>query len=186
VKKLTGKLWELREESRTDIYRVIYCFVTGRRVLLIHGFQKKTQRTPRGEIEIAERRLERSWRWKAVRVMVAEDAHDAIDDGAERYQRWRERLLATPERRRLYEAEASKLDLWLQMVEARQAAGLSQAELAARMGVSQAQIARLEKRGYDGYSLRSLRRYIAALGDGFRLEVSVRPVGSESIATTSR
>lgn len=59
VKKLTSSLWELREESQTNIYRVIYCFVSGRRIVLLHGFQKKTQRTPRGEIEIAERRLVR-------------------------------------------------------------------------------------------------------------------------------
>jgi phage-related protein len=59
VKKLGGRLWELREESQTNIYRVIYCFVSGRRIVLLHGFQKKTQRTPRGEIDIAERRLAR-------------------------------------------------------------------------------------------------------------------------------
>ena len=59
VRKLDGKLWELREESQTNIYRVIYCFFSGRRIILLHGFQKKTQRMPRGEIEIAERRLER-------------------------------------------------------------------------------------------------------------------------------
>ena len=59
VKKLDSRLWELREESQTNIYRVIYCFVSGRRIVLLHGFQKKTQRTPRGEIEIAERRLAR-------------------------------------------------------------------------------------------------------------------------------
>jgi phage-related protein len=59
VKKLDGRLWELREASRTNIYRVIYCFVSGRRIVLLHGFQKKTQRIPRGEIEIAERRMSR-------------------------------------------------------------------------------------------------------------------------------
>jgi ribosome-binding protein aMBF1 (putative translation factor) len=118
--------------------------------------------------------------------MVAEEARIPVDDGAQRYQRWRERLLSTPERRRMYEEEATKLELWLQMVEARQAAGLTQAELAERMGVSQAQVARLEKRGYDGYSLSSLRRYVAALGDDFRLEVSIRPVEAEAIGATSR
>lgn len=59
VKKLDGRLWELREESRTNIYRVVYCFFSGRRIILLHGFQKKTQRTPPGEIEVAERRLAR-------------------------------------------------------------------------------------------------------------------------------
>jgi transcriptional regulator with XRE-family HTH domain len=40
-------------------------------------------------------------------------------------------------------------ELWLQLVEARQAAGITQAELAKRLGVSQAQVARIEKCGYD-------------------------------------
>jgi phage-related protein len=59
VKHLDGKLWELREESQTNIFRVVYCFVSGRRIVFLHGFQKKTQKTPRGEIEIARRRLAR-------------------------------------------------------------------------------------------------------------------------------
>lgn len=57
VKKLDDKLWELREESQTNIYRVIYCFFSGRRIVLLHGFQKKTQKTPQREIETARRRL---------------------------------------------------------------------------------------------------------------------------------
>ena len=56
VRHLEGELWELREESQTNIYRVIYFFFTGRRIVLLHGFQKKTQRTPRREIETADRR----------------------------------------------------------------------------------------------------------------------------------
>ena len=58
VKPLEGKLWEVREESRGNIYRVMYFFFTGRRIVLIHGFQKKTQKTPRREIEIAQQRLD--------------------------------------------------------------------------------------------------------------------------------
>jgi len=42
------------------------------------------------------------------------------------------------------------------------------------LGVSQSQVARIEKRGYDAYTLNSLRRYVKALGDGFRLEVRVQ------------
>ena len=58
VRHLEGKLWELREESQTNIYRLIYFFFTGRRIVFVHGFQKKTQKTPRREIEIAQQRLE--------------------------------------------------------------------------------------------------------------------------------
>jgi phage-related protein len=56
VRHLEGDLWELREESATNVYRVIYFFFTGRRIVLLHGFQKKSQRTPRGELETARRR----------------------------------------------------------------------------------------------------------------------------------
>lgn len=94
--------------------------------------------------------------------------------GARSYQQWRERLLADPQNRRMYEEETAKMDLWLQLVDARQEAGLTQTELAKRLGVSQAQVARMEKRGYDAYTLTSLRRYVEALGEGYTLDVAVR------------
>jgi transcriptional regulator with XRE-family HTH domain len=74
----------------------------------------------------------------------------------------------------VYEEEAAKSDLWLQLVEARQTAGLTQAEVAKRLGISQAQVARMEKDGYDRYSLTTLRRYVQALGGDFTLEVAIR------------
>ncbi|MGZ3610622.1 MAG: type II toxin-antitoxin system RelE/ParE family toxin [Ktedonobacteraceae bacterium] len=58
VRHLEGKLWELREESGTNIYRLLYFFFSGRRIVFVHGFQKKTQKTPRHEIEIALQRLD--------------------------------------------------------------------------------------------------------------------------------
>ena len=58
VRHLEGKLWELRVESNTNIYRIVYAFSPGRRIVLLHGFQKKTQKTPRREIETAARRFE--------------------------------------------------------------------------------------------------------------------------------
>ncbi len=57
VKHIEGKIWELRRASSGNIYRVMYFFFTGRRIVLLHGFQKKTQKTPRSEIEIAETRM---------------------------------------------------------------------------------------------------------------------------------
>ena len=53
VKHLDGKLYELRIESSTNIYRVMYFFFTGRRIVLLHAFQKKSQKTPAKEIETA-------------------------------------------------------------------------------------------------------------------------------------
>lgn len=97
-----------------------------------------------------------------------------IEEGERDYQEWRDGLLADSEFRKIYEEEATKKELWLQLVEARQKAGITQAELAKRLGVSQAQVARMEKRGYDAYTLNSLRKYVQALGEEFSLDVSVR------------
>ena len=59
VRHVEGKIWELREESNTNIYRVMYFFYTGRRIVLLHGFDKKTQKLPRRELELARSRLAR-------------------------------------------------------------------------------------------------------------------------------
>lgn len=53
------KLFEIRVEQQTNIYRILYFAYTGKRFILLHGFQKKTQKTPRRHIETAEsRRIE--------------------------------------------------------------------------------------------------------------------------------
>ena len=62
-------------------------------------------------------------------------------------------------------------------------ADIVQQEVAERLGVSQAQVARIEKRGYDAYTLRTLQRYVKALGDQFKLEIAIQKVnGSGSLA----
>lgn len=96
------------------------------------------------------------------------------NEGQKRYEEYWAKQMADPEFRRVWEEEAKKKELWLQLVEARQAAGLTQVEVAKRLGVSQAQVARIERRGYDAYTLNTLRRYVQALGGGFELEVTVR------------
>jgi predicted XRE-type DNA-binding protein len=97
-----------------------------------------------------------------------------MSEGDRRYCEYRDKQMADAKFRAIYEEEAAKKELWMQLVVARQAAGLTQAELAKRLGVSQAQVARLEKKGYEDYTLNSLRRYVEALGAEFRLEVKVR------------
>lgn len=48
-------LYEIRVEVGTDIYRVFSCFDRGKLLVLVNGFQKKTQKTEKREIVIAER-----------------------------------------------------------------------------------------------------------------------------------
>lgn len=58
VRHIDGKIWELREQSDTNVYRILYFAAVGRRFVLLNAFQKKTQKTPRREIVTAQRRLE--------------------------------------------------------------------------------------------------------------------------------
>jgi phage-related protein len=56
VKHLEGPVWEMRMKGKDGIARAAYVTASGRRVVVVHVFAKKTQKTPRREIEIALRR----------------------------------------------------------------------------------------------------------------------------------
>ena len=48
-------LFEVKIEYQSNIYRIFCCFDEGRLIVLFNGFQKKTQKTPKNEIEKAMR-----------------------------------------------------------------------------------------------------------------------------------
>ena len=48
-------LFEVRVEYQSNIYRIFCCFDQGQLVVLFNGFQKKTQKTPKDEIDRAMR-----------------------------------------------------------------------------------------------------------------------------------
>lgn len=58
VKHIKGKLWELRIKSASDISRIFYFVPVGKKIVLLHGFVKKAQKTPNREIETANNYLE--------------------------------------------------------------------------------------------------------------------------------
>ncbi len=49
-------LFELRVKGQEGLARVFYCTVVGRRIMMLHTFIKKSQKTPTRELEIARRR----------------------------------------------------------------------------------------------------------------------------------
>lgn len=49
----TDGLYEIRIQAGSDIFRIFCFFDRGKLVVLANGFQKKTQKTPKGEIEAA-------------------------------------------------------------------------------------------------------------------------------------
>ncbi len=56
VKHLEDKLWELRIRGRDGISRALYVTTIERRVVIVRVFVKKTQKTPRQELELARKR----------------------------------------------------------------------------------------------------------------------------------
>jgi phage-related protein len=58
VRHLEGRIWELRLKGKDGIARALYVTATGQRVVVVRVFTKKTQKTPRKEIELALKRAE--------------------------------------------------------------------------------------------------------------------------------
>ncbi|MBP1695179.1 MAG: putative Transcriptional regulator (modular protein) [Deltaproteobacteria bacterium] len=77
-------------------------------------------------------------------------------------------------------------DLALQLVSLRKKAGLSQKELAKRVGTSQQQISRLESPSYEGHSLSMLRRVAEVLGAGVRVEIQEKNDPSQWLVAEDR
>lgn len=58
TKHIEGQLWEFRSKFSSNIHRIFYFIWDGKKLVLLHGFTKKTQKTPKKEIDIAKRRLD--------------------------------------------------------------------------------------------------------------------------------
>ncbi len=81
-----------------------------------------------------------------------------------------------PELRALIEEEQINAQVAVEIYELRKSRGLTQRDLASRLGTTQSVIARLEDADYEGHSLRMLRRIAEALGA--RLSVHLIPIES--------
>ena len=58
VEKLAGSdVWELKIRYSSNRYRILYFAASGRKFVLLHAFLKKTAKTPKNEIEIAQGRI---------------------------------------------------------------------------------------------------------------------------------
>jgi phage-related protein len=53
VKPLRDKLWEMRMSGKEGIGRAIYILASDRRIVVLHAFVKKTQKTPPQAIQLA-------------------------------------------------------------------------------------------------------------------------------------
>ena len=59
IRFLQDKLWEMRLKGRDGIARAIYVAHTGKQLVVLHIFTKKTEKTPRKALKTAAERLRR-------------------------------------------------------------------------------------------------------------------------------
>ena len=57
IRAMSDDLCELRVKGKEGIPRVFYCTTLGKRIIMLHGFVKKTQKTPAKELRKAQQRL---------------------------------------------------------------------------------------------------------------------------------
>jgi ribosome-binding protein aMBF1 (putative translation factor) len=87
-----------------------------------------------------------------------------------RFEKLKARLLVNPKVKAEYDALAPEFPIAVELLRARLRAGLSQTELAARMGTSQSAVARLES-GDTLPSTKTLLRYARATGSKVRVKL---------------
>ena len=95
------------------------------------------------------------------------------------------RALARPSVKRAYEGVAEEFDFLDEVLRARADAGLTQAEVAARVGTTQSAIARLESAGTrHSPSIATLQRYAKALGRKVQIRLVKEPQAKAGRATS--
>lgn len=60
IKCISGKFWEIRVSGRDGIARGIYVYASGKKIIVLHIFVKKTQKTPSSAITIATQRAKQA------------------------------------------------------------------------------------------------------------------------------
>lgn len=110
--------------------------------------------------------------------MMAKVTHDVM--------RWvDDQLAADPKLRERVDARLAELRIEQDLVALREARGLSQAQLARLLGVSQPAVAKIES-GSENLTLRTLTRVVTALGGELRVTIRKSPAKVVGIRTAAR
>ena len=143
-------------KGKDGIARAAYVTATGRRVVVVHIFPKKTQKTLRRKIETALRKVNED---EMTRKYISVE---------EAFEEWKK----GPKFIAAYDALEDEFALAGALIEARSKADMTQEQVAAAMGTTQTVIARLES-GRTMPSTRTLERFAKATG--MRLRIRFEP-----------
>jgi|SRR5271155_913905 len=124
---------------------------------------------------------------KKIKIQVFDDLREALEDALafergdhSKYVERRARKSATY--RKTFARTLRQIDLALLVREMREDAGLTQVELARKVGTTQSVIARLEDAEYTGHSLSMLERIAAACGVALKLRAEKKPNFEREVA----
>ena len=130
----------------------------GKKAVLTNGFIKKSQKTPKAEKELAKK-------YKA-------DYERGMAMGS--YKDYKKRALQNPEVKAEYDALQPEYDIIQAMIDARLQQNLTQKDLSARTGITQADISRIEN-GTRNPSLSMVKKLAHGLGMQLKLEFIQTP-----------
>ena len=150
-KPLENGIFELRTKHGSDINRVFYFFIIGQKIILTNGIIKKTNKTPKNIKLIMNGGI----------VMSS-------------YKDYKKKVLQNPEIKSEYDALQPEYDIIQAMIDARLQQNLTQKDLSARTGITQADISRIEN-GTRNPSLSMVKKLARGLGMQLKLEFIQTP-----------
>lgn len=152
TRALGDGLFELRVKGREGIGKAFFCYVVGKRIIILHGFIKKEQKTPPKELRLAKERL------KEIKIMSYKPIL---------FKKFKDEANKNPETKAEYACLEEEFALIAELIKARKMAHKTQQEIAEYMHTSQAMIARLENSFNEkrhSPTLGTVRKYARAVG----------------------
>jgi phage-related protein/DNA-binding XRE family transcriptional regulator len=169
-KHITGSdaLFEIRVEVGSDIFRVFSFFDKGNLVVLVNGFQKKTQKTPKSEIKMAEK-LKKEY----LEPNIIDNNMNIEDKKITTFESHLDSQYGKigTNARDIYEEEFESFQLGILIQEMRKERGMTQEQLALKCGTTKNYISKIENNASD-IRLSTLMRIIRQ-GLGGHLKLSL-------------
>lgn len=157
-KPLENGIFELRTKQGSDITRVLYFFIVGKKAVLTNGFIKKSQKTPKAE---------KNWQRSIKQIMNGGMAMSSYKD-------YKKRALQNSEVKAEYDALQPEYDIIQAMIDARVQQNMTQKDLSTKTGITQADISRIEN-GTRNPSLSMMKKLAHGLGMQLKLEFVPMP-----------
>lgn len=157
-KPLENGIFELRTKQGSDITRVLYFFIVGKKAVLTNGFIKNRRR---------HQRQKKNWQRSIKQIMNGGMAMSSYKD-------YKKRALQNPEVKAEYDALQPEYDIIQAMIDARVQQNMTQKDLSAKTGITQADISRIEN-GTRNPSLSMVKKLAQGLGMQLKLEFVPMP-----------